>query len=79
MAQVLGAVPTSGLDAVLVAVELVLDSGVVSAEHVINVLARLTASPIPESVQPKSGSYPVAGSAGGGSGGPMTGAIRSLM
>jgi transposase len=51
MAQVLGAVPTSGLDAVLVAVELVLDSGVVSAEHVINVLARLTASPIPESVQ----------------------------
>jgi hypothetical protein len=30
-------------------------------------------------VDPKSGSYPVAGSAGGGSGGPMTGAIRSLM
>jgi hypothetical protein len=29
--------------------------------------------------KPKSGSYPVAGSAGGGSGGPMTGAIRSLM
>jgi hypothetical protein len=51
MAQVLGAVPTSGLDAVLVAVELVLESGAVSAEHVINVLARLTASPIPECVQ----------------------------
>ena len=51
MAQVLGAVPTSGLDAVLVAVELVLESGVVSAEHVINVLARLNASPVPESVQ----------------------------
>jgi hypothetical protein len=31
------------------------------------------------SSEPKSGSYPVAGSAGGGSGGPMTGAIRSLM
>jgi hypothetical protein len=29
--------------------------------------------------EPQSGSYPVAGSAGGGSGGPMTGAIRSLM
>ena len=51
MAQVLGSVPTSGLDAVLVAVELVLESGAVSAEHVINVLARLNASPIPECVQ----------------------------
>jgi hypothetical protein len=30
-------------------------------------------------VYPKSGSYPVAGSAAGGFGGPMTGAIRSLM
>jgi len=30
-------------------------------------------------VHPKSGSYPVAGSAAGGFGGPMTGAIRSLM
>lgn len=29
--------------------------------------------------QPKSGSYPVAASAGGGLGGPMMGAIRSLM
>jgi hypothetical protein len=51
MAQVLGAVPVSGLDAVLVAVELVLESGAVSAEHVINVLARLNANPVPESVQ----------------------------
>ena len=30
-------------------------------------------------MEPKSGSYPVAGSAAGSSGGPMTGAIRSLM
>jgi uncharacterized protein len=30
-------------------------------------------------IQPKSGSYPVAGSPGGGFGGPMTGAMRSLM
>ena len=29
-------------------------------------------------LQPKSGSYPVAGSAAGGFGGPMTGAMRSL-
>ena len=47
MAQVLAAVPTAGLDAVLVAVELVLESGVVSAEHVINVLGRLNAAPLP--------------------------------
>ena len=37
VAQVLAAVPTAGLDAVLVAVELGLESGAVSAEHVINV------------------------------------------
>jgi hypothetical protein len=30
-------------------------------------------------IQPKSGSYPVARSAGGGFGGPTTGAMRSLM
>jgi len=41
MAQVLGAVPVHGLDAVLVAVELALESGRPSAEHVLNVLARL--------------------------------------
>ena len=45
MAQVLAAVPTAGLDAVLVAVELVIESGALSAEHVLNVLARLNASP----------------------------------
>ncbi len=44
MAQVLSAVPTAGLDAVLVAVELVIESGALSAEHVLNVLARLNAS-----------------------------------
>lgn len=41
MARVLGAVPKFGLESVLVAVELVLESGNTSAEHVINVLARL--------------------------------------
>ena len=51
MAQVLSAVPTAGLDAVLVAVELVLESGALSAEHVLNVLARLNASPMPPCVE----------------------------
>ena len=51
MAQVLAAVPTAGLAAVLVAVELVVESGVLSAEHVENVLARLNASPAPASVE----------------------------
>jgi hypothetical protein len=50
MARVLMAVPTHGLDAVLVAVELVLESGRPSAEHVLNVLARLTDGPSPASV-----------------------------
>jgi hypothetical protein len=50
MARVLMAVPTHGLDAVLVAVELVLESGRPSAEHVLNVLARLTDGPAPASV-----------------------------
>jgi transposase len=50
MARVLMAVPTHGLEAVLVAVELVLESGRPSAEHVLNVLARLTDSPAPPSV-----------------------------
>jgi hypothetical protein len=48
MAKVLAAVPKSGLEAVLVAVELVLESGVPSAEHIENVLSRLTAAPAPE-------------------------------
>ena len=45
MADVLALVPASGLDAVLVAVELVLEhatpSGQISVEHILNVLARL--------------------------------------
>ena len=52
MAQVLAIVPTAGLDAVLVAVELALEGtrrGRVSVEHVLNVLGRLNAEPAPES------------------------------
>jgi hypothetical protein len=51
MAQVLATAPTAGLPSVLVAVELVIESGVLSAEHVENVLARLNASPLPTSVE----------------------------
>jgi hypothetical protein len=55
MAQVLAIVPTAGLEAVLVAVELALDSappsGRVSVEHVVNVLSRLKATKAPESAQ----------------------------
>ena len=51
MAQVLAAVPVAGLCAVLVAVELVLDSGVLSAEHILNVVARLRSVPVPESAE----------------------------
>jgi len=50
MARVLMAVPTHGLEAVLVAVDLVLESGRPSVEHVLNVLARLTDGPAPPSV-----------------------------
>jgi hypothetical protein len=50
MARVLMAVPTHGLDAVLVAVDLVLETGRPSAEHVLNVLARLTEGPPAPSV-----------------------------
>ena len=51
MAQVLSIVPTAGLDAVLVAVELALEGvprGRVGAEHVLNVIARLNAAPAPQ-------------------------------
>ena len=51
MAQVLAQVPLMGLAAVLVAVELVLESGTTSVEHIENVLARLTAAPIPPCVE----------------------------
>lgn len=51
MAQVLAAVPTAGLDAVLVAVELVVETGALSAQHVLNVVARLSATGVPDAVQ----------------------------
>jgi transposase len=50
MAQVLAAVPQHGLEAVLVAVELVLESGLPSADHVLNLLARLREGPPPQNV-----------------------------
>ena len=53
MAKVLAAVPVHGLEAVLVAVELVLESGAPSVEHVLNVLARLNSSTLPEKVETK--------------------------
>ncbi|WP_128637396.1 MULTISPECIES: Mu transposase domain-containing protein [Pseudomonas] len=51
MTQVLAAVPIAGLDAVLVAVELVLESGSLSADHILNVLARLTSTAPPPSAE----------------------------
>jgi len=51
MAQVLAAVPRFGLEAVVVAVELALESGRPSAEHVLNLLARLHEGPPPERVE----------------------------
>jgi len=50
MAKVLNCVASHGLEAVLVAVELVIESEVLSTEHVLNVLARLNAPPMPETV-----------------------------
>jgi hypothetical protein len=51
MAKVLAAVPKHGLEPVLVAVELVLESGVASAEHIENVLNRLQAPTPPQQVE----------------------------
>ena len=51
MSQVLTMIPKVGLEPVLVAVELVLDSGMVSIEHVLNVIARLKETPLPASVE----------------------------
>lgn len=51
MAQVLAAAPRAGLEAVIVAVELVVESGVLSVEHVLNVLGRLNAPLLPPSVE----------------------------
>jgi len=51
MAQVLAIVLTAGLDAVLVAVELALETGPpgkISVEHVVNVLGRLNAAAAPQ-------------------------------
>lgn len=53
MAKVLSLVPMHGLEAVLVAVELVLESGAPSAEHVSNVLARLKQTDMPALGQSK--------------------------
>ena len=50
VAQVLAAVPMAGLESILVAVELVLETGAVS-EHVLNVLGRLSAGPPLEQAQ----------------------------
>ncbi len=47
MAQVLAAVPIHGLEAVMVAVELALEAGKPSGEHVLNVLARLKGNAVP--------------------------------
>lgn len=51
MAEVLATVPRAGLETVLVAVELVLESGAVNAEHIHNVLARLKPTPPIPSVE----------------------------
>ena len=51
MGQVLSAVPRAGLEAVLVAVDLVLESGMVSAEHVLNVIGRLNGELPPENIE----------------------------
>lgn len=50
MAKVLAAVPAHGLEAVLVAIEIVLESGRPSPEHVENVLSRLKTAPPPAQV-----------------------------
>jgi transposase len=51
MAKVLAAVPRHGLEAVLVAVELVLESGNLSLEHIENVLHRLKLQPVAQGVE----------------------------
>lgn len=50
MAQVLAAIPSHGFDAVQVAVELALESGRPSHDHVLNMLARLKETKAPEAV-----------------------------
>ena len=50
MAQVLAAIPVHGLEAVIVAAELALESGRPSGEHVLNVLARLKQNALPQTI-----------------------------
>ena len=50
MAQVLAAIPVHGLEAVIVAAELALESGRPSGEHVLNVLARLKQNALPRTI-----------------------------
>lgn len=50
LAKVLAEVPKAGLENVLVAVELVLESGVPSAEHIENMLNRLKSPPMPAAI-----------------------------
>jgi transposase len=51
MAQVLTAVTVHGLESVLVAVELILETGALSSEHVIHVISRLCQAPPPARVE----------------------------
>ena len=51
MARVLAAVPKHGLEPVLVAVELVLESGNASLEHIENILHRLKPVPVPPTIE----------------------------
>ena len=51
MSQVLATVSKAGLETLLVAVELVLESGMLSLEHIHNVIARLNQAPLPMSVE----------------------------
>lgn len=51
MSQVLATVPRAGLETVLVAVDLVLESGMLSVEHIENLIGRLNQVPLPASVE----------------------------
>ena len=51
MSQVLATVSKAGLETVLVAVDLVLQSGMLSVEHIQNLIGRLNQAPIPASVE----------------------------
>jgi hypothetical protein len=51
MSQVLATVSKAGLETLLVAVELLLESGMLSVEHIHNVIGRLNQAPVPVSVE----------------------------